>query len=30
LRLATQYDFNVSGRAYGNPDIEAVAMHNFG
>jgi hypothetical protein len=30
LRLATQCDFNVSGRAYGDLDIEAVVMRNFG
>jgi hypothetical protein len=25
----TQCDFNVSGRAYGNPDIETVIMRNL-
>ena len=30
LRLATQCDRNVCGRAYGNPDIEAVVMRDFG
>jgi len=24
-----QCDFNVCGRAYGNPDIEAVVMRNL-
>jgi len=29
LRLATQCDFDVCGRAYGNAGIEAVVMRNF-
>jgi len=28
--MRLQCDFNVCGRAYGNPDIEAVVMRNFG
>jgi hypothetical protein len=30
LHLAMQCGFNASGRAYGDLDIEAVVMRNFG
>jgi hypothetical protein len=30
LHLAMQCDLDFSGRAYGNPDIEAMVMRNFG